>query len=54
MKNVFFFFFLLEKEIVDTRYKRVIKAVLTSTHNLCFIAEIRKIMYAHANPFFSI
>ena len=31
---------------------RRIDAVLTGTHNLCFIAEIRKIMYTLANPIF--
>ena len=31
-----------------------IKAVLTSTHNLCFWAEIRKIMYIPVNPSFAI
>ena len=30
------------------------EAVLTSTHNLCFSAEIRKIMYTHVNPSFTI
>ena len=29
------------------------KAVLTSTHNLCFWAEIRKIMYTPVNPSFT-
>ena len=28
--------------------------VLTSTHNLCFRAEIRKIMYTPVNPSFTI
>ena len=28
------------------------EAVLTRTHNLCFRAEIRKIMYTPANPIF--
>ena len=26
------------------------EAVLTSTHNLCFWAEIRKLMYTPVNP----
>ena len=30
------------------------EAVLTSTHNLCFCAEIRKIMYTQVNPSFTI
>ena len=30
------------------------EAVLTSTHNLCFWAEIRKIMYIPLNPSFTI
>ena len=30
------------------------EAVLTSTHNLCFLAEIRKIMYTPVNPSFTI
>ena len=29
-------------------------AVLTSTHNLCFWAEIRRTMYTHVNPSFTI
>ena len=31
-----------------------VHAVLTSTHNLCFSAEIRKIMYIPVNPSFTI
>ena len=30
------------------------EAVLASTHNLCFWAEIRKIMYTPVNPSFTI
>ena len=30
------------------------KAVLTSTHNLCFWAEIRKIIYTPVNPSFTL
>ena len=30
------------------------QAVLTSTHNLCFWAEIRKIMYTPVNPSFTV
>ena len=33
---------------------RLSEAVLTSTHNLCFWAEIRKIMYTPVNPSFTI
>ena len=29
------------------------EAVLTSTHNLCFLTEIRKIMYTPVNPSFT-
>ena len=50
----FFVFFLLETEIVGTRKNRLIEAVLTGTHHLCFIAGIRKIMYTPANPIFSL
>ena len=37
-----------------TRYNRLGEAVLTGTHNLCFWAEIRKIMYTPVNPSFTI
>ena len=30
------------------------EAVLTSTHNICFRAEIRKIVYSPVNPSFTI
>ena len=30
------------------------EALLTSTHNLCFSAEIRKIVYTPVNPSFTI
>ena len=30
------------------------RAVLTSTHNLCFWAEIRKLMYTPVNPSFTV
>ena len=33
---------------------RLTEAVLTSTHNLCFWAEISKIMYTPVNPSFTI
>ena len=32
----------------------IIEVVLTSTHNLCFWAEITKIMYTPVNPSFTI
>ena len=51
-KNVIFLLLLFETEIVDTRQNRLIEAVLTGTHNLCFIAEIRKIVYTPVNPIF--
>ena len=37
-----------------TRWNRLSKAILTSTHNLCFWAEIRKIMYTSVNPSFTV
>ena len=42
MKTLIFFLFLLKTLIVGTRWNRISEAVLTSTHNLCFCAEIRK------------
>ena len=42
MKNCDFFLFLLKTLIVGTRLNRLTRAVLTSTHNLCFRAKIRK------------
>ena len=39
---------------MGTRENRIDKAVLTSTNNLCFWAEIRKIMYFPVNPSFTI
>ena len=41
-KKKIFLSFLLETEIVGTRNNRLIEAVLTGTHNLSFIAEIKK------------
>ena len=35
-------------------YAQNIEAVLTSTHNLCFLAEISKIMYTPVNSSFTI
>ena len=40
-----FFLFLLKTLIVGTRLNRLSEAVLTSTHNLCFEAKIRKNVY---------
>ena len=37
-----FVFFLLKTLIVGTGWNRLSEAVLTSTHNLCFRAKIRK------------
>ena len=54
MKNVIFLLYSLETEIVGTFKNRLVEALLTGNHNLCFIAEIRKIMYTPANPIFSI
>ena len=39
---------------MGTRWNRLDEAVLTSTHNLCFWAEIRKIMYTPVNHSFTI
>ena len=37
IKTPIFFIFLLKKQIVGTRLNRFGEAVLTSTHNLCFM-----------------
>ena len=47
------FLFLHKTLIVGTRLNRLIEAVLTSTHNLCFGAKIRK-TYTPVNPSFTI
>ena len=49
---VFFFF----AQNIDRGYtlEPLTEAVLTSTHNLCFRAKIRKKMYTPVNPSFSI
>ena len=53
--DVFFFFlFLLKTLIVCTRLNRRIEAVLTSTHNLCFRAKIRKYVYPFKPQFYYI
>ena len=49
-----FFIILLKTKIVGTRQNRLDEAVLTSTHNLFFLAEVRKIMYTPVNPSFTI
>ena len=41
-KNPIFFLCLLKTKIVGTRQSLLNEAVLTSTHNLCFGAKIRK------------
>ena len=54
MKNCdVFFLFLLKTWIVCTRLNRLSEAVLTSTHNLCFGAKIRKTC-TPVNPSFTI
>ena len=45
-------FFHISDQNIDCGYS--LEAVLTSTHNLCFWAEIRKIMYTPVNPSFTI
>ena len=46
------FFFQISAQNIDCGYSldRLGEAVLPSTHNLCFLAEIRKIMYIPVNP----
>ena len=53
MKFLIFFLFLLKTLIVGTRWNRLSEAVLTSTHNLCFRAKIRK-MYTPVHASFTI
>ena len=48
------FIFLLKTYIMGTRKNRLIEVVLTSTHNICFRAKIKKIMYTPVNPSFTI
>ena len=45
MKNCNIFLFFLKTLIVGTRENRLSEAVLTSTHNQCFGAKVRKIVY---------
>ena len=47
------FVFLL-KNIVGTRKNRLAEAVLTSSHNVCFWAEIRKNVYPFKPQFYYI
>ena len=42
LKAFGYFHMLLKTLIVGTRLNRLTEAVLTSTHNLCFRAKIRK------------
>ena len=49
-----FLILLVKIQIVGTCLNRLGEAGLTSTHNLCFWAEIRKIMYIPVNPSFTI
>ena len=51
---LYFFLFLLKTLIVGTRQNRLSEAILTSTHNLCFRAKLRKILYIPVNPSFTI
>ena len=44
-------FFHISAQNIDCGYD---EAVLTSTHNICFWAEIRKIVYTPVNPSFTI
>ena len=50
----FFDIFLIFAQNIDCGYTLEPEAVLTSTHNLCFGAKIRKNMYTRVNPTFSI
>ena len=54
MKNCDFFLILLKTLIVGTRENRLFEAVLTSTHNLCFRAKIRKNVYPCKPQFYYI
>ena len=42
MQGYTFFLIFAPKKIVGTRYNRIGKAVLKSTHDLCFGSKIRK------------
>ena len=53
-KNSDIFIFLLKTYYIGTRKNRLAEAVLTSTHNLCFREEIKKITYTPVNQSFVI
>ena len=53
-KKILYFTYFWSKHRLWVLVRTVSKAVLTSTHNLCFWAEIRKIMYTPVNPSFTI
>ena len=53
MKIEIVFYIFAQKYVVGTRFNRLDEAVLTSTHNLCFRAKIRK-MNTPVNPSFTI
>ena len=52
--------FHISAQNIDCRYSleppqnRLGEAVLTSTHNLCFLSKIREIIYTPVNPSFTI
>ena len=48
--------FHISTQNIDCRYslERLREAVLTSTNNLCFWAEIRKLMYTPVNSSFNV
>ena len=46
--------FLIFAQNLDLRYTLEPSAVLTSTHNVCFGAKNKKIMYTLVNPSFTI
>ena len=43
-KVLIFFFFCMKTYVVGTHYKHLGEALLMSTNNICFHAEIRKII----------
>ena len=57
MKKFDIFLIFAQIFYIDCRYSLEpphIKAILTSTHNLCFRAKVRKLMYPPVNPSFTI
>ena len=44
----------MKKKKKPNLVKLCFEAVLTGTYNICFQAKIRKIMYTHVNPSFTI